>query len=58
MIMNRNGFGIWDFIFLCKSHIFIQYINRKDSSSVPLIIKSLIGGNQPESLGKKLPKEL
>jgi len=37
--------------------IFIQYINRKDSSSVPLIIKSLIGGNQPESLGKKLPKE-
>ena len=38
--------------------IFIQYINRKDSSSVPLIIKSLIGGNQPESLGKKLPKEL
>jgi len=25
---------------------------------VPSIIKSLIGGNQPESLGKKLPKEL
>ena len=38
--------------------IFIQYINRKERSSIPKIIISLVGGNQPEALGKKLPEEI
>ena len=36
--------------------IFIQYINRKERSSIPKVIISILGGNQPESIGKKLPE--
>jgi|TARA_B110000263_G_scaffold87262_1_gene76281 ABC-type uncharacterized transport system permease subunit len=38
--------------------IFIQYINTKDARYVPRVIVSLIVGNQPEALGKKLPEEI
>lgn len=38
--------------------IFIQYINRKERSSIPKFLVSLIGGNQPEALGKKLPEDI
>jgi len=37
--------------------IFIQYINRKETNKLPSFFLSMLGGNQPESLGKKLPKE-
>ena len=37
--------------------IFIQYINRKETNKLPSFFLSMLGGNRPESLGKKLPKE-
>jgi simple sugar transport system permease protein len=38
--------------------IFIQYINTKEGRYIPRVIISLIVGNQPEALGKKLPEEI
>ena len=38
--------------------IFIQYINRDDVKNVPKFIVSILGGNQPQALGKKLPEEI
>ena len=38
--------------------IFIQYINRDEIKNVPKWIVAILGGNQPQSLGKKLPEEI
>ena len=37
--------------------IFIQYINKTDRKNLPSFILSILGGNQPESLGRKLPED-
>ena len=37
--------------------IFIQYINKTDRKNLPNFILSILGGNQPESLGRKLPED-
>ena len=34
-----------------------QYINKTDRKNLPNFILSILGGNQPESLGRKLPED-
>ena len=38
--------------------IFIQYINRAERRNFPKFLLSLLGGNQPEALGRKLPEDV
>ncbi len=38
--------------------IFIQYINRRERRNLPKFILSILGGNQPEALGRKLPEDV
>jgi len=38
--------------------IFIQYINRSERKKFPRFLISILGGNQPEAIGKKLPEDV